>query len=186
MILACFAFGIIILNDPKMKIPFANPEEMVVFVDPQFGWSWYLTLFTGIGVLILGGVVLALDFFVPRKIAAVFHHSIVEEDEFFAVSEILFTFIAFKLFFSSDYSQEEFEEEEETGKPSLEEYGASVRTRATRRGGTTRTGRTTQRRGLSRYRQTQRKPRSTIRSNRGGSQRLNDDIQLEEISPKET
>lgn len=100
MILSCFAFGIIILNDPKMKIPFANPEEMAVFVDPQFGWSWYLTLFTGIGVLVLGGVVLALDFFIPRKIATVFHHSIVEEDEFFAVSEFFkITFMLFSFIF---------------------------------------------------------------------------------------
>ena len=86
MILACFAFGVIILNDPKMKIPFSNPVDHTVFVDPQFGWSWYLTLFTGIGTLVLGLVVLLMDFFLPRKIAVVFHHSVVEEDEFFAVS----------------------------------------------------------------------------------------------------
>ena len=86
MILACFAYGVIILNDPKMKIPFANPVDHVVFLDPQFGWSWYLPLFTGIGTLILGLVVLLFDFFLPRKIAVVFHHSVVEEDEFFAVS----------------------------------------------------------------------------------------------------
>ena len=78
--------------------------------------------------------------------------------------------------------QEEGDEEEDPGKG--EEYGAPVRTRATRRGGTTRGGgRTTTRRGLSRYRQTQRKPRSTVRSSRG-SQRLNEGgIQLEEVQP---
>ena len=86
MIMACFAYGIIILNDPKMKIPFSNPVDHAVFVDPQFGWSFYLPLFTGIATLILGLVVLLLDFFLPRKIAIVFHHSVVEEDEFFAVS----------------------------------------------------------------------------------------------------
>ena len=91
MILACFAFGIIIYNDPKMKIPFANPYDHVVFVDPQFGWSWYLPLFTGIATLILGTVILLFDFFLPRKIAIVFHHSVVEEDEFFAVSLIAST-----------------------------------------------------------------------------------------------
>lgn len=88
MILACFAFGIVILNDPKMKIPFANPVDHVVFIDPHFGWSFYLPLFTGIAVLILGIVIVLLDFFLPRKIAIVFHHSVVEEDEFFAVSEL--------------------------------------------------------------------------------------------------
>ena len=86
MILACFAYGIIILNDPKMKIPFANPIDQAVFIDPQFGWSWWLSLFTGIAVLALGLFVLVMDFFFPRKIAAVFHHSVVEEDEFFVVS----------------------------------------------------------------------------------------------------
>lgn len=95
MILSCFAFGIIIINDPPLKIPFANPEEMAVFVEPNFGWSWYLTLFTGIAVLVLGGVVLVMDFFIPRKIATVFHHSIVEEDEFFAVSEICLLLLFF-------------------------------------------------------------------------------------------
>ena len=86
MVLSCFAFGIIILNDPKMKIPFANPIDHVVFIDPQFGWSWWLPLFTGIALIILGFVILLLDFFLPRKIAVVFHHSVVEEDEFFVVS----------------------------------------------------------------------------------------------------
>lgn len=88
MVLSCFAYGIIILNDPKMKIPFANPIDQAVFIDPQFGWPWWLTLFTGIGLIVLGFVILLLDFFLPRKIAVVFHHSVVEEDEFFVVSEL--------------------------------------------------------------------------------------------------
>ena len=85
MILSCFAYGVIIINDPPLKIPFANPEDMTVFVEPKFGWCFYLALLTGIAVLILGGVIVVLDFLFPRKIAIVFHHSIVEEDEFFAV-----------------------------------------------------------------------------------------------------
>ena len=46
----------------------------------------------------------------------------------------------------------------------------------------------TQRRGISKYRQTQRKPRSTIRSSRHGGpgdaagQRLTDEIQLQEVT----
>ena len=91
MVMACFAYGIIIYNDPKMKIPFANPVQEAVFVDPQFGWSWYLPLFTGIALLALGLAILLLDFFLPRKIAVVFHHSVVEEDEFFAVSFEVFS-----------------------------------------------------------------------------------------------
>ncbi len=86
MILAIFAYGIIIENDPKMKIPFANEEEGAVFVDPHFGWSWGLTLATGICTLILGCVVLFMDYFFPRQIAVVFHHSILEDDDFFQVS----------------------------------------------------------------------------------------------------
>jgi len=57
-----------------------------------------------------------------------------------------------------DFFQEEEPEQEQ---PTLEEYGVS-----------TRGARKTQR-GLTRYRQTQRKPRNTLRSStRGGSQRL--------------
>lgn len=88
LILACFSFGLIVLNDPKMKIPFANPVDHLVFVDPQFGVSFYLPLFTGICVVFLGLFILLMDYFFPRKIAVVFHHSIVEEDEFFAVRKI--------------------------------------------------------------------------------------------------
>ena len=81
------------------------------------------------------------------------------------------------------HTQEEEEETAEGEKPSLEEYGIS--TRGTRRGATTRRGRS--QRGLSRYRQTQRKPRSTVRSS-GGSrhgERLTDDIQLQEVESSE-
>ena len=70
-------------------------------------------------------------------------------------------------------------EEEEEGEKGLDEFGVS-----TRRGGTTR-GRTV-RRGISKYRQTTRKPRSTVRSNRGGSQRLHDEIQLQEVQATES
>lgn len=179
MILACFAYGVIILNDPKMKIPFANPDDQVVFIDPQFGWSWYLPLFTGIGTLVLGTVVLIMDYFLPRKIAIVFHHSVVEEDEFFAVSELYI--ISDDVIIMSLYDIQEDEDDDQTGK--VEDY-PSVRTR---RGGTTRSGRTT-RRGLSRLRKTERKPRSTVRSNRGGSQHLAEEgaIPLTEIPAKES
>ncbi len=86
MVLACFAYGIIIINDPKLAVPFANEEEGTVFVDPQFGWSWYLALITGIVTFFLGILVLLMDFFFPRKIARVFHHSILVDDDFFQVS----------------------------------------------------------------------------------------------------
>jgi len=154
MLSACASFGIIIINSPPLKVPFGNNEGAVTFLFPTFGWAWWLTLWTGIATVALAILIWVLNYFMPRRIATVFHHSVVEEDEFFQVDE-----------------------EEEVGeKPSLDEYGVS--TRGTRRGGTTR-GRT-QRRGLSKYRQTQRKPRSTVRSSTRG-QRLNEDIQLSEV-----
>ena len=86
MILACFAYGIIIINDPKIAIPFANPRDRFTgTLEPDYGWSFYLSLIVGIIVVLLGVIIIMLDYFVPRKIAVVFHHSIVEEDEFFAV-----------------------------------------------------------------------------------------------------
>ncbi|XP_065907308.1 dual oxidase maturation factor 1-like isoform X2 [Dysidea avara] len=77
-----------------------------------------------------------------------------------------------KVFNHSLIEDDEFfqEEEPEPEQPTLEEYGVS-----------TRGVRKTQR-GLTRYRQTQRKPRSTLRSTRGGSQRLKEAaIPLEDL-----
>lgn len=90
MVLACFAFGIIIINDPPVAIPFANEIQGTVRVTPTFGWSFILTLVTGVAVVILGIVILLLDYFLPRQIATVFHHSTVEEDEFFQVRGLNF------------------------------------------------------------------------------------------------
>lgn len=86
MILACFAFAIISINDPPVAIPFFNPIQHEVFVRPTYGWSFILTIVTGVAVVLLGAIILLMDYFVPRTIAVVFHHSIVEEDEFFQVS----------------------------------------------------------------------------------------------------
>lgn len=86
MVLACFAFGIIMINDPPLAVPFANPIQGEVFVRPTYGWSFILTIVTGNVVWFLALVILLMDYFMPRRIAVVFHHSIVEEDEFFQVS----------------------------------------------------------------------------------------------------
>ena len=86
MILSVFAFAIIVINDPDLKIPFAD-DHTVVFIEPKFGWSFYLPLFTGIALFFLGIAIYLMDYFIPRKIAVVFHHSIVEEDEFIQVRE---------------------------------------------------------------------------------------------------
>lgn len=86
MILACFAYAIIIMNDPEMAIPFANEIQGPVFLKPTYHWSFYLPLFTGIATFFIGVAVYLGDYFVPRQVAVIFHHSIVEEDEFFQVS----------------------------------------------------------------------------------------------------
>ena len=145
MILAIFFYGIIIINDPELRIPFGPSDDETII--PHFGWSFYLTLFTGLGCIFFGCIIWLMDFFVPRQIAVVFNHTIVEDDEFFQ------------------------EEEPEPEQPTLEEYGVS-----------TRGVRKTQR-GLTRFRQTQRKPRSTTLRSRGGSQRLKNEaaIPLEDM-----
>lgn len=86
MVCASASFGIIIINSPPLKVPFGNIEGAVTFLFPSFGWAWWLTLVTGIVTMGLAILVWVLNYFMPRKIATVFHHSIVEEDEFFQVS----------------------------------------------------------------------------------------------------
>ena len=145
MILAIFFYGIIIKNDPELKIPFGPGDEYTL--EPQFGWSFYLTLFTGLGCVVLGCLIWALDFFVPRKIAIVFNQIFVEDDEFF---------------------REEVLESEQLV---LEEYGMPIRSvRKTPR-------------GLSRYRQTQRKSRSATLPSQGASRRYRNDpaIPMEQL-----
>ena len=80
MILACFSYGVIIINDPELKIPFQDD-----ILEPKFGWSWYLVLFTGIATLFLGFGIIVLDMFRPEWTAAIFHHSLTHDDEFFQV-----------------------------------------------------------------------------------------------------
>ena len=87
MCLASFSYAIIVINDPPIFFPFADNEGEMVLLKPNFGWSWYLNLLTGIAVVFLSIIVLFMNYFFPRKIAVVFHHSVVEEDEFFQVKK---------------------------------------------------------------------------------------------------
>lgn len=86
MVLASFSYAIIIINDPPFILPFADIHGELVQLKPHFGWSWYLNLFTGIAVVALAILILVLNYFIPRKVAVIFHHSMVEEDEFFQVN----------------------------------------------------------------------------------------------------
>ena len=97
MILANFSFGIIIINDPPLELPFQD-----AILKPAFGWSWWLVLWTGIGCFFLGFFLIFLDRFWPNKSAIIFHHSLVEDDQFFAV------------------------ENEEEAQPKLEDYGVGA------------------------------------------------------------
>lgn len=89
MIFASFAYSIIIINDPVMKIPFADNEGARVELVNHYGWAWILNIVTGILTTLLAILILVLNFFVPREVATFFHHTIVEEDEFFQASHTL-------------------------------------------------------------------------------------------------
>ena len=65
-----------------------DPTTCNIRMAPALHWCWYLTLFTGLATFFLALLILFLDYFFPRIIAPVFHHNIVEDDEFFAVSPI--------------------------------------------------------------------------------------------------
>ncbi|KAL5457354.1 hypothetical protein EMCRGX_G034603 [Ephydatia muelleri] len=80
--LAVFTYGMVIMNTTKMTIPFQDGT-----LNPQFGWSWWLTLVTGIFSVIVSIVILVTNYIFPRQVAAFFHHTLIEEDEFFAVQE---------------------------------------------------------------------------------------------------
>ncbi len=86
MVFASFAYSIIIINDPQFSIPFADVEGRRVNLETHFGWAWILNLCTGCATVVLATLVLVLNFFFPREIATFFHHTIVEEDEFFQAS----------------------------------------------------------------------------------------------------
>ena len=88
MVCASASFAIIIINSPELQIPFGDIHGERVLLDPEFGWAWYLTLLTGIATMGIAILVYMLNYFMPRRIATVFHHSVVEEDEFFQVSAI--------------------------------------------------------------------------------------------------
>ena len=91
MILACFSYGVIIKNDPELKIHF--PDDTLKL---KFGWSWYLTLFTGIATLFLGFGILFFDIYHPEWTAAIFHHSITRDDEFFQVWPVIQRIVSFR------------------------------------------------------------------------------------------
>ena len=94
MCCSTFAYGIIIKNDPPLVLPWnqqhcmpdpSSDEWCAIRLEPTFGWSFYLVLFTGIVTFFAGVLLFLTDFFRPRWSAAWFHHSVIEEDEEFVV-----------------------------------------------------------------------------------------------------
>ena len=101
MIMCCIAYGVIIYNEPHIVLPWnradctpnlSEGEWCALQLRPNFGWSWYLVLLTGICVFIGGVVLFLIDFFVPRWTAPLFHHNIIEEDEEFLIVRMNLSF----------------------------------------------------------------------------------------------
>lgn len=80
MVLASASYGLIILNDPPLKIHFADD-----ILRPHFKAPFYLVLFTGLGATILAIIIVIVDRICPRKVAVIFHHSIIADDVIFQV-----------------------------------------------------------------------------------------------------
>ena len=80
--LAALTYGVLVQNDPPLRIPFQDGV-----IQPMFSYSFYLTAITGGLTMIASIVILLLNWIWPRKVASFFHHSIVEDDTIFEVSE---------------------------------------------------------------------------------------------------
>ena len=90
MMFACATYGIVIINDPPLQIRFYDDA-----LRPTFRPSFFLVLFTGFGTSILAILIVIGDFMWPRKVAKIFHHSIIEDDVIFQVK--LATVIVMKM-----------------------------------------------------------------------------------------
>ena len=80
MMFACATYGIVIINDPPLQIRFGDDT-----LKPTFRPSFFLVLFTGFGTSVLAVLIVIGDYMWPRKVAKIFHHSIIEDDVIFQV-----------------------------------------------------------------------------------------------------
>lgn len=78
MCLASLTYGVVIQNDPPLRIHF--PDAVL---RPEFNYAFYLTGATGLLTALCACLIILMDILVPRKIATIFHHAIIEEDTFF-------------------------------------------------------------------------------------------------------
>lgn len=80
MCLAALTYSVLIQNDPPLRIHF--PDAVL---RPNFNYSFYLTLITGILTILAAMVIIVMDILWPRKIATFFHHTLTEDDVIFEV-----------------------------------------------------------------------------------------------------
>lgn len=78
LLLAVLTYGVLIQNDPPLRIVFPDAT-----LRPKFNYSFYLTLVTGALTSFLACVIFLVDCICPRKTATFFHHSIIEDDTIF-------------------------------------------------------------------------------------------------------
>ena len=79
--LAALTYSVMVQNDPPLRIHF--PDDVL---RPTFGFSFFLTIITGILTIKGACVVLVMNFCAPRKVAIFFHHTTIEDDTIFDVS----------------------------------------------------------------------------------------------------
>lgn len=80
LLLAVLNYGVLIQNDPPLRIIFPDAT-----LRPKFNYSFYLTLVTGAVTSILACVILLVDFIYPRRTAEFFHHSVIDDDASYEV-----------------------------------------------------------------------------------------------------
>ena len=83
MLLACLTYGVVIINDPPLQIPFADGTLI-----PRFSWAFWQVLVTGCLTVLAALVIVFIDIWFPRKAAKFFHHSTIVDDTIFQVCVI--------------------------------------------------------------------------------------------------
>ncbi|XP_070564580.1 dual oxidase maturation factor 1-like [Ptychodera flava] len=61
---------------PELTIPFK--DAVIQF---QYGWCFWVTLITGFLCIVLGGLILLLDYYLPAEVATFFGHDVIENYE---------------------------------------------------------------------------------------------------------
>ncbi len=79
-LLSALTYGVVIQNDPPLRIYFPN-----AVLRPHFNYSFYLAIGTGTLTCLIALLILLIDYIAPRTSARIFHHSSIEDDEVFEV-----------------------------------------------------------------------------------------------------